>query len=464
MRRLVSLIVTTLLAGLLAAVPTGASGGQMRSSVALPAVTDPPPASPGQDFDGDGLPDVVGVAANGDLQLFPGTGTGGWGARRVIGTGWRLLDEVRIAGDVDGDGHPDLTARRLDGTLWLYSGDGTGAIVRWRQVGTGWSGFSDVLTPGDWDADGHVDLIGLRRDDATLWLYPGDGSGGWRAPVLIGTGWGARQMLTPVGDFDGDAHPDLIARDPGGRLWLYRSDGAGRFLGGAVIGTGWQGFTALLGPGDFSGDGAADVLARRLDGSLWLYPGTGTGGFTRPYAAVGSGWNSVALNEPTRTPRRVITYSVAQLGAVGADLGQFARHVAWTLNDPRGWSLGGEIRFDEVASGGMLRVYLASPAAVDAAGPVCSSVYSCRVGSAVYLNDTRWRLATPTFASFSRSDYQHYVVIHEVGHYLGLGHAGCPAAGSAAPVMMQQSISLGGCRPNIWPLSRELSAVRARWL
>jgi predicted Zn-dependent protease len=43
------------------------------------------------------------------------------------------------------------------------------------------------------------------------------------------------------------------------------------------------------------------------------------------------------------------------------------------------------------------------------------------------------------------------MVNHEVGHYLGLGHVGCPKKGAKAPVMMQQSISLGGCVPEAWP-------------
>ena len=36
-------------------------------------------------------------------------------------------------------------------------------------------------------------------------------------------------------------------------------------------------------------------------------------------------------------------------------------------------------------------------------------------------------------------------------HFIGLGHVGCPKEGAKAPVMMQQSIELGGCTPNAWP-------------
>lgn len=49
-----------------------------------------------------------------------------------------------------------------------------------------------------------------------------------------------------------------------------------------------------------------------------------------------------------RAADRTIAYSIAQRGEVGADLAEFARMVHVTLNDPRGWSLGGSIRFDRV--------------------------------------------------------------------------------------------------------------------
>jgi hypothetical protein len=172
-------------------------------------------------------------------------------------------------------------------------------------------------------------------------------------------------------------------------------------------------------------------------------------------ASAGSG--VPAGEKPTRT----ITYDVRTRGSVHADLGVFKRVAAETLNDRRGWSLGGSIRYRQVASGGTFTLWLAAPAELPRFSPVCSSQYSCRVGRHVVINDARWRTGTSAWRDVA--EYRHYVINHELGHWLGRGHATCPAAGGRAPVMQQQSIGLRGCVINTWPLASEKAAVAARW-
>lgn len=156
-----------------------------------------------------------------------------------------------------------------------------------------------------------------------------------------------------------------------------------------------------------------------------------------------------------------ITYSVGSAGAVSTGVESFARHVATTLADARGWSMGGSIRFVRVSSNASMNVLLAAPSVLGGVAG-CSSMWSCRAGQNVYINEDRWLHDTPTW-TLGLDAYRHYVVNHEVGHFLGLGHASCPGPGLAAPVMMQQSKGSAPCRDNVWPFASERGVVAGRY-
>lgn len=154
------------------------------------------------------------------------------------------------------------------------------------------------------------------------------------------------------------------------------------------------------------------------------------------------------------------TFSVTEEGDVVADVDEVVDVARGTLADARGWSLGGSITFDHVASGGDIRIVLASPETIAAADPECGAEWSCRVDDEVLVNDVRWRTATPSWTRSLR-EYQRYVINHEVGHWLGLGHVDCAAEGAIASVMQQQSIALDGCRANAWPTDTDRREVIA---
>ena len=171
---------------------------------------------------------------------------------------------------------------------------------------------------------------------------------------------------------------------------------------------------------------------------------------------------AAAAAPPGEPPQRTVTYEVRVRGTVAADPVAFARVAAHTFADRRGWSLGGSLRFRQVASGGEFTLWLASPAAMRSFSPVCSAQYSCRVGRSVVINDARWRTGTASWPAVR--EYRRYVLNHELGHWLGLGHVSCPRAGAAAPVMVQQSKGVGACRSSTWPAEQErrTAARRAR--
>ena len=73
----------------------------------------------------------------------------------------------------------------------------------------------------------------------------------------------------------------------------------------------------------------------------------------------------------------------------------------------------------------------------------------------VYINYYRWMNGSKA-SKLKLSDYRIYVINHEIGHALGRGHVeecSCPTC--PAPIMMQQTKSIGDCLPNVWPLEDE---------
>lgn len=54
--------------------------------------------------------------------------------------------------------------------------------------------------------------------------------------------------------------------------------------------------------------------------------------------------------------------------------------------------------------------------------------------------------------------YRQYVILHEVGHFLGLDHLKCECNNCPAPIMMQQTLGIGKCSKNVDITKTDLNA------
>ncbi|MCE3291532.1 MAG: hypothetical protein K0Q84_469 [Arthrobacter sp.] len=248
------------------------------------------------DFNSDWNTDILArLPATGELRMYPGNGRGGRLPGVPIGNGWNIFNSLETPGDFNGDGALDVLARETaTGYLWLYRGNGTGGFLSRVRIGNGWNIFSAIVGPGDFNGDQRVDVLARETRNGNLWLYRGNGTGGFLPRVLVGSGWNIFSAIVGPGDMNSDGAADVLARESAtGVLWLYRGNGGGGWLPRARVGSGWNVMTAVVSTGDFNGDRRPDLLARDGAGVLWLYPGNGTGGFLSR-VQVGPGWNGLS--------------------------------------------------------------------------------------------------------------------------------------------------------------------------
>lgn len=156
---------------------------------------------------------------------------------------------------------------------------------------------------------------------------------------------------------------------------------------------------------------------------------------------------------------RRVRYTVEIEGGLGVSSEYFASKVREVLVDERGWEPRENVHFVNVGSAERssgtaadIRIILGSPRLVDEnCAPLrTGGRLSCHARGKVMLNVDRWAHGADTYGSDVRN-YRIYQIAHEVGHAIGQGHVGCPAPGTAAPVMVQQTKTLDGCTPWPWP-------------
>jgi len=247
------------------------------------------------DWDGDGDVDLlVRQRGTGVLWMVPNDGTGRFtDERRSLGGGWFVADLLAGGADVDWDGQPDVVARSATTTeQWLYSGDGRRSFAP-RPEYTALPTVTTGLVGGDWDSDGRVDVMTVDQL-GQLRLHRGDGRGGLDAGTVINVGWDTVRLVTPVGDFDGDGSPDLVAADrASGLAYLYRGNGRGGLLDRQDLADGWNAYDAAVGVGRWDADGAPDLLVRAAGtGNLLLLPGNGSGRLLDG-VVVNTGWGII---------------------------------------------------------------------------------------------------------------------------------------------------------------------------
>ncbi|WP_066337152.1 FG-GAP repeat domain-containing protein [Azohydromonas lata] len=229
----------------------------------LPAQTNAAaqPARPTNDFDGDGLSDLVWRhGGEGNITVWSGA-QGPWDVlpTREEHQSWKIVG----IGDFDGDGRGDYFWRNVvtgDTSIWwrgnVEDNPAQGALTNLNF---------QVAGIGDFDGDGKSDVLWRNSITGanTVW-YSGS------SPKTIDGLTDTHNIVAGIGDFDGDGRSDILWRNTsngGNTLWL---GGTGPHVAlAAEPRQGWR----VAAVGDFDGDGRDDLFWRNTDGSNAIWSG-----------------------------------------------------------------------------------------------------------------------------------------------------------------------------------------------
>jgi hypothetical protein len=241
------------------------------------------------DVAGSRRPDLLARdAGTGAVQVLPGDGSPGFGGPLPTGQVRPGVDTLLVVGDWDGDGYTDVMSR-LPGTgrLRLHLGDGSGRLGDPVRRWAGWGDRRAIVSPGDISGDGLPDLLAQDTATGEVYLYPNDGRGGFGDRWIMRSTMLAADLTAAAGRWDKDGSPDIIVRERAtGALWLYRINGPGGLMDPVLLRRHFSRYDALVGVGDFDGDGHSDLLARQArSGEMYLFPGTTTGLGARSHVA-----------------------------------------------------------------------------------------------------------------------------------------------------------------------------------
>ena len=255
------------------------------------------------DFNGDGLPDLaVANLESNNVTVLLGSAAGYFaaapGSPFPVGSS---PDSVAV-GDFNGDGKLDLAiANKGDGTVTVLLGNGKGGFTAAGSALTVGSKPYSVVA-ADFNGDGNLDLAIANFGDSTITVLLGDGGGGFAeaagSPFSVGP-VGAFPASLAVADFNGDNQPDLaIANFGDDTVSVLLGNGKGVFTAasGSPFAVGSEPDSVAV--GEFSGDAVPDLaVVNSGDNTVTVLLGNGAGGFTPgpgPYK-VGSGPDAVVV-------------------------------------------------------------------------------------------------------------------------------------------------------------------------
>ena len=233
------------------------------------------------DLDGDGVLDLLCGSADGKIYFYKGTSYDG---RFTTEAGEVVADlaleeggySAPVVYDVDGDGEPDMLCGASDGNLYLFKGEGGLSFASpelWLETGLTGQALPDV---GDLDGDGKADLV-LGSNEHRLLVYYGESARRLKvgsASEISAYGVEGNWVAPCIADLDGDGVNDLALGTFDGYVARLINNGSGFDAAGYIEldEMNYKGnYNAKFGNNsvprfaDINGDGITDLLCGCLE-------------------------------------------------------------------------------------------------------------------------------------------------------------------------------------------------------
>lgn len=98
------------------------------------------------DFNGDGRGDLLAQDRSNTLWRYDGNGSGGFKSRVKVASGWgSSYNAVVGVGDITGDDKADIVSRDTSGNLWRNTGNGSGSFGPRTKIASGWQAYKGVF-------------------------------------------------------------------------------------------------------------------------------------------------------------------------------------------------------------------------------------------------------------------------------------------------------------------------------
>lgn len=140
-----------------------------------------------------------------------------------------------------------------------------------------------------------------------------------------------------------------------------------------------------------------------------------------------------------------LRYKVCIEANIKRNLKNFKKDVHNILSHKKSW----KINFIQNDKNYDFEIILASPKNIQSycnfSGLSCADTYNKKI----WINNSRWTNGAKP-SKLSLKNYRIYLIGHEVGHILGLGHTK-PIKNKKVSVMVQQTLGIGNANPNPWP-------------